>query len=76
MLSPGSVEKGSAAGPLVAALQELLRPGAALGELFGEMCDGADSELYDLVALRTEAGATRQPIHSDTPWQKIPGLFP
>ena len=40
MLSPGSVEKGSAAGPLVAALQELLRPGAALGELFGEMCDG------------------------------------
>ena len=71
-----SVEAGVADGPTVRALRELLKPGSPLGELFEATCDGAENaELYDLVALRTEAGAARQPIHSDTPWQKVPGLF-
>ena len=39
------------------------------------MCGGDDAELYDLVGLRTEPGAARQPIHFDTPYQKVPGLF-
>ena len=36
---------------------------------------GRTAEWYDLVALRTEPGAARQPLHSDTPYQKLPGLF-
>ena len=74
-----SVDAGNAAnGPLVSALRELLAPGAPLAELFHELCAGSaknEPELYDIVGLRTEAGATRQPIHSDTPYQKVPGLF-
>lgn len=70
-----SVEAGVRDGPIVRALRELLAPGAPLGELFSEACGNTNPDLYDLVALRTEAGATRQPIHSDTPWQKIPALF-
>jgi len=70
-----SVEAGEKKGPLVKALDELLAPGSPLGELFSTTCNGDDSEFYDLVALRTEAGAARQPIHSDTPYQKVPGLF-
>ena len=66
-------------GPLVRALRELLVQGAPLANLFLEMCGGGKGkhspELYDLVGLRTEAGASRQPIHSDTPWQKTPALF-
>ena len=45
------------------------------GELFSTMCGGDSAELYDLVGLRTEPGAARQPIHFDTPYQKVPGLF-
>jgi hypothetical protein len=85
LLLPLVDEKSVAAGngknsPLVGALRELLAPGAPLADLFHEMCGGntgkkASPELYDLVGLRTEAGASRQPIHSDTPYQKIPGLF-
>ena len=70
-----SVEKGEPKGPLVSALSELLAPGAPLNELFSATCGGDAAEFYDLVGLRTEAGASRQPIHADTPWQKTPGLF-
>jgi hypothetical protein len=70
-----SVDEGKAKGPLVSALNELLQPGAKLGEIFSALCGGTTAELYDVVALRTEAGAGRQPIHFDTPYQKIPGLF-
>lgn len=62
-------------GPLVSSLRELLASDAKLGELFSTMCGGADAELYDVCGLRTEAGASRQPIHFDTPYQKVPGLF-
>lgn len=64
-------------GPLVSALRELLTPGATLGELFQSTCGGVadEVELFDIVGLRTEAGASRQCIHSDTPYQKVPGLF-
>jgi len=70
-----SVEAGVRDGPIVRALRELLAPGAPLGEIFSAACGDTNPDLYDLVALRTEAGAARQPIHSDTPWQKIPPLF-
>lgn len=70
-----SVLAGDASGPLVRGLRELLAPGTALGELFWATCGGRTAELYDLVALRTEPGAARQAIHSDTPYQKLPGLF-
>lgn len=71
-----SVANGIAAGTLVRALGDLLRPGSTLGELFSSTCGGAEkAEFYDLVALRTEAGASRQMIHFDTPYQKVPGLF-
>lgn len=62
-------------GSLVRAARELLEPGSRLAALFGEACDGAASELYDFCALRTEAGAARQTVHSDTPYQEVPGLF-
>ena len=70
-----SVESNEPNGPIVSALRELLKPGSILGELFSETCGGTTAEWYDLVALRTEAGAARQPIHFDTPYQKTPGLF-
>lgn len=70
-----SVESNEPNGPIVSALRELLKPGSMLGELFSETCGGTTAEWYDLVALRTEAGAARQPIHFDTPYQKTPGLF-
>ena len=70
-----SVDDGEPRGPLVSALHELLQPGAKLGQLFSALCGGDSAELYDVVALRTEAGAGRQPIHFDTPYQKVPGLF-
>eukprot|EP00966_Prymnesium_polylepis_P224762 5198413-Prymnesium_polylepis.1 len=59
--------------PIVSSLRELVSKGTKLGELFGAMCGGDAAELYDLVALRTEAGAARQPIHYDTPYQKARG---
>ena len=63
-------------GATVRALRECLSTGTVLGDLFGsDLCGGGDAEWYDLTALRTEAGATRQPIHYDTPYQKVPGLF-
>uniref|UniRef100_A0A7S0L709 Uncharacterized protein n=1 Tax=Coccolithus braarudii TaxID=221442 RepID=A0A7S0L709_9EUKA len=62
-------------GPILRAVQELLGPRAPLGKLFGSMCDGDDSVLYDFYALRTEPGSLRQQIHSDTPHQKVPPLF-
>ena len=62
-------------GLLTSAMKGLLAPGSPLGELFETTCAGSNAELYDLVALRTEPGANRQPIHSDTPYQKVPGLF-
>jgi len=70
-----SLEDGVAHGTLTRGLRHLLAPGAPLGELFATTCGGDDAELYDVVGLRTEAGAARQPIHSDTPWQKTPALF-
>ena len=70
-----SVEAAVDAGPLVTALRELLAPGSPLGDLYANTCGGSNAELYDLVALRTEPGAARQPIHSDTPYQKTPALF-
>lgn len=87
LLLPLVDEKSASAGegkdgPLVSALRELLTDDAPLASLFHTMCGGKDGsmhirspDLYDLVGLRTEAGASRQPIHSDTPYQKIPGLF-
>ncbi|GMI11023.1 hypothetical protein TrVE_jg3303 [Triparma verrucosa] len=72
----GSVEAGDPNGATVRALRECLSTGTVLGDLFGsDLCGGGDAEWYDLTALRTEAGATRQPIHYDTPYQKVPGLF-
>ena len=72
----GSVETGDPDGATVRSLRECLSEGTVLGDLFGsELCGGGDAEWYDLTALRTEAGATRQPIHYDTPYQKVPGLF-
>lgn len=62
-------------GVIVKAARELLTPGAPLAELFGNVLDGPESELYDFCALRTEPGASRQMVHSDTPYQEIPGLF-
>lgn len=70
-----AVDAGEARGTLVCALQELLGPNSTLGAMFSTTCGGESAELYDLVALRTEAGAARQPVHSDTPYQKVPGLF-
>ena len=70
-----SVADGVKWGPIVSALDELLQPGTKLGELFSDTCGGDSAEFYDLVCLRTEAGAARQPIHFDTPFQKTPGLF-
>ena len=57
---------------MVRSLDKLLQDGAMLGDLFSSVCGGDQSEWYDLVALRTEAGAARQIIHSDTPFQKVP----
>jgi hypothetical protein len=65
----------SSNGPLVRATRELLQPGAVLSDLFGTLCDGGNSQLYDFCALRTEPGADRQVVHSDTPFQETPGLF-
>ena len=65
-----SVISGVARGPMVQILQELLAPGSHLGRLFESTCGGGKAEFYDLVALRTEPGAARQPLHSDTPYQK------
>lgn len=62
-------------GPMVEALAELLGPKSPMGRLFESMCGGGRAEFWDLVALRTEPGAARQPLHSDTPYQKVPGLF-
>jgi len=62
-------------GTIVQAAQRLLSPEAKLARLFGHVCDGDSSQLYDFCALRTEPGADRQVIHSDTPIQDIPGLF-
>jgi len=71
-----SVEARDPNGATIRALRECLSSGTVLGDLFGsELCGGENAEWYDLVALRTEAGATRQPIHFDTPYQKVPGLF-
>ena len=71
-----SVEVGNPEGAMVRALRECLSTGSVLGDLFGsELCGGGEAEWFDLTALRTEAGATRQPIHYDTPYQKVPGLF-
>lgn len=75
LVDEASAEEQERSGPIVRALRELLAPGSVLGELFSSTCGGVDAEFYDLVALRTEPGATRQPIHSDTPYQKIPALF-
>lgn len=70
-----SVEAGEPDGVMVRALRECLSSGSVLGELFGSsLCGGGKAEWYDLVALRTEAGAARQPIHYDTPYQKACGL--
>ncbi|KAL1499606.1 hypothetical protein AB1Y20_011805 [Prymnesium parvum] len=62
-------------GPFVQSLRKLLAPDSKLGQLFSLTCGGGKAELYDVVALRTEAGAARQPIHFDTPYQKVAGLF-
>lgn len=70
-----SVVDEVARGPMVEALHELLREDSALGMLFESTCGGPSAELYDHVALRTEPGAARQPLHSDTPYQKVAGLF-
>ena len=70
-----SVSGGVDRGPMVSALSKLLEKDSALGELFASTCGGRTAEWYDLVALRTEPGAARQPLHSDTPYQKVPGLF-
>ena len=70
-----SVRADEGQDPIVRGLRELLAPGSTLGELFSATCGGEEAELYDLVALRTEAGATRQAVHSDTPYQKVPGLY-
>ena len=70
-----SVLRETGTSPIVTAARELLAPGTPLAGLFGETCDGADSQLYDFCALRTEPGAARQVVHSDTPHQEIPGLF-
>ena len=70
-----SVAEGVNQGPMVRSLDKLLQDGAMLGDLFSSVCGGDQSEWYDLVALRTEAGAARQIIHSDTPFQKVPGLY-
>ena len=59
----------------MSSLRELLGEGSPLGDLFSEMCGGDDAECYDLFAMRTEAGAARQNIHFDTPYQKTPALF-
>lgn len=71
-----SVKEGpDTVGPMVEAARELLSGDTPLSGLFGEMCDGANSQMYDFCALRTEPGAARQVVHSDTPHQEIPGLF-
>jgi hypothetical protein len=70
-----SVASGDANGPMVRCLRELLASGSKLGELFESTCGKANAELYDVVALRTEPGASRQCIHFDTPFQKTPGLY-
>lgn len=71
-----SVSEGpTSVGPIVNAARELLSLDTPLGNLFAKTCDGADSQLYDFCALRTEPGAARQVVHSDTPHQNIPGLF-
>ena len=62
-------------GPIVQASRELLSPQKPLSGLFGELCDGNASQMYDFCALRTEPGAARQVVHCDTPHQDIPGLF-
>jgi len=70
-----SVIDGVPKGPMVRCLEHLLKEGSKLAELFSSTCGGLNAEWYDLVALRTEPGAQRQPLHFDTPFQKVPGLF-
>ena len=60
---------------MVTKARELLSSEKSLSGLFGGMCNGPASELYDFYALRTEPGSARQAVHSDTPHQDIPGLF-
>ena len=62
-------------GPILDAMREALGEGAPLGDLFAKMCGGEPAKLWDFFALRTEAGAQRQQIHADTPYQKVPPLF-
>jgi len=70
-----SAAAGHANGPIIQAMRELLGRDAAVGNLFGRMCDGSDSQLHDFYALRTEPGSARQQVHFDTPFQKTPPLF-
>ena len=60
--------------PFVVASRELLGTGSPLGDLYEKLC-GPEAILYDFYGLRTEPGSFRQPIHSDTPFQKTPPLF-
>ena len=62
-------------GPILDAMREALGDGAPLGDLFSKTCGGEPAKLWDFFALRTEAGAQRQQIHADTPYQKTPPLF-
>ena len=62
-------------GPIAAALGELFGPEAPVGKLFERICGGADAQLHDWYALRTEPGSPRQPLHYDTPHQETPALF-
>jgi hypothetical protein len=54
-------------GPVAAALHELFGPQAPVGLLFEKMCGGADAQLHDWYALRTEPGSPRQPVRSVAP---------
>ncbi|KAJ8605388.1 hypothetical protein CTAYLR_002406 [Chrysophaeum taylorii] len=60
--------------PIVSATAELLGEGTPLGDLYEKLC-GPEAVLYDFYGLRTEPGSFRQPIHSDTPFQRVPPLY-
>lgn len=50
--------------PIVQALRELVGKGSVMGTLIAKHCDGDNSELHDLYALRTEAGSFQQPVRA------------
>jgi hypothetical protein len=59
---------------VILALQTLLAPGSAVGDLLAEVVLN-DGKLFELGAFVTINGATRQDVHSDTKWSEDPAIY-